>query len=106
MPLVPVSYILKGVIGILFGWWLAYWVKGFSDKKFVRLIATYSYQIFLLSWFVHQVVIIGCYRMLGWNESLCFWLGLTGALSISVGIAFVVDHYVRLRFVRSLFGLK
>jgi peptidoglycan/LPS O-acetylase OafA/YrhL len=106
MPLSPVSYVLKRVSGILFGWSLALWVKGFSDKKIVRLIATYSYQVFLLSWFVHQAVIIGCYRMLGWNESLCFWLGLTGALGISVGIAFVTDRYVRSRFVRSLLGLK
>jgi fucose 4-O-acetylase-like acetyltransferase len=101
---IPVMSMGRAVLGILFSWSLAVLVKNHLCKL-IESIAFYSYQIYLLSWFVHQAVIISCWKILGINEYICCLIGIVLALGIPLLIAIAVQKWVSSPKIKMLIGL-
>jgi peptidoglycan/LPS O-acetylase OafA/YrhL len=100
----PMDKTLYALFGITFSWSLAVVMKTHINKL-IETIRLYSYQIYLLSWFVHQAVIIVCWKMLHINEYICFFLGVVLALGIPIFISILVKKYISSSKIRMLIDL-
>lgn len=97
-------YVVRMLLGLIFSWSLAIWMRHFSIKP-IAIIGQYSYQIYLLSWFAHQSVIVVCWKMLRWEAWVCYALGFALGLLFPIGVSAWAKKYIKRDKLLMLIGL-